>query len=118
MDRKTRNNQLLFKGTFERQSVLELLDFADDITGLALGESIGVFPEGTSHTEPHQIPLKDGTSWAALEYVKYLQGSEENGGPKKGKKAVIVPVGIAYCDKTHYRSRVVVQCAAPLIDLI
>lgn len=76
---------------------------------LALGECIGVFPEGTSHTEPHIIPLKDGTSWAALEYVRYLQGTEENKGAKKGKKAVVVPVGIAYVDKTKYRSRVVVQ---------
>lgn len=55
------------------------------------------------------IPLKDGTSWVALEYLRYLQGTEENAGPKKGKKAVIVPVSIAYCDKSKYRSRVVVQ---------
>jgi hypothetical protein len=55
------------------------------------------------------IPLKDGTSWSALEYLRYLNGTEENGGPKDGQKAVIVPVGIAYCDKRKYRSRVVVQ---------
>lgn len=55
------------------------------------------------------IPLKDGTSWAALEYVKYLNGTEENGGPKKGRKAVIIPVSLAYVDKTKYRSRVAVQ---------
>ena len=86
---------MLFKGTFE---------------DMALGESIGVFPEGTSHTEPHIIPMKDGTSWAALEYLKYLRGSEESGAPKKGKKAVIVPVGIAYVEKAKYRSRVGVRC--------
>lgn len=55
------------------------------------------------------IPLKDGTSWSALEYLRYLDGTEENGGPKDGQKAVIVPVGIAYCNKRKYRSRVVVQ---------
>jgi glycerol-3-phosphate O-acyltransferase/dihydroxyacetone phosphate acyltransferase len=76
---------------------------------MALDESIGVFPEGTSHTEPHMIAVKDGMSWAALEYVRYLQGTEENAGRKKGKKAVVVPVGIAYVDKAKYRSRVVVQ---------
>lgn len=76
---------------------------------MALGESIGVFPEGTSHTEPHLIPFKDGTSWAALEYVRYLQGTEENKGTKKGKKAVIVPVAIGYVDKSKYRSRIAVQ---------
>lgn len=76
---------------------------------MALGESIGVFPEGTSHTEPHMIPLKDGVSWAAMEYVRYLKGTPENAGKKKGKKAVVVPISIAYADKAKYRSRVVVQ---------
>ncbi|WWC72092.1 uncharacterized protein I206_106052 [Kwoniella pini CBS 10737] len=99
VDRKTKNNQKLFKGTFE---------------ALALDESIGVFPEGTSHTEPHMIALKDGTSWAALEYVKYLKGTEENGGPKKGRKALIIPVGIAYVNKRKYRSRVVVHYGQPI----
>ncbi|WOO82322.1 Glycerol-3-phosphate O-acyltransferase 2 [Vanrija pseudolonga] len=93
VDRKTKNNQLLFRGTFE---------------ALAQDECIGVFPEGTSHTEPHLIPLKDGTSWTALEYLVYLNGSPETGGPHKGKPAIIVPVGIAYCDKTKYRSRLAV----------
>ena len=55
------------------------------------------------------IPLKDGTAWSALEYLRYLNGTEENGGPQEGEPAVIVPVGIAYCDKRKYRSRVVVQ---------
>lgn len=55
------------------------------------------------------IPLKDGTAWSALEYLRYLNGTEENGGPKEGQAAVIVPVGVAYCDKKKYRSRVVVQ---------
>ena len=76
---------------------------------MTLGESVGVFPEGTSHTEPHMIPIKDGMSWAALEYVRYLAGTEENGGPKKGKKCVVVPVALAYVDKSKYRSRVAVQ---------
>ncbi|WWC91816.1 uncharacterized protein L201_006763 [Kwoniella dendrophila CBS 6074] len=99
VDRKTKNNQKLFRGTFE---------------ALALDESIGVFPEGTSHTEPHMIPLKDGTSWSALEYVRYLKGTEENAGPKKGKKAIVIPVGIAYVDKRKYRSRVVVHYGEPI----
>ncbi|KAL7418530.1 hypothetical protein Q5752_006988 [Cryptotrichosporon argae] len=99
VDRKTKNNQMLFRGTFE---------------ALAQGECIGVFPEGTSHTEPHMIALKDGVAWAALEYVRYLRGTEENKGPKTGKKACIVPVGIVYCDKSKYRSRVVVHYAKPI----
>ncbi|ODN73335.1 hypothetical protein L202_07874 [Cryptococcus amylolentus CBS 6039] len=99
VDRKNKNNQMLFRGTFE---------------ALARGESIGVFPEGTSHTEPHLIPLKDGTAWSALEYVRYLQGTEENKGAKSGKKAVVVPVGIAYVDKAKYRSSVVVHYGPPI----
>ncbi|GFZ48760.1 hypothetical protein JCM24511_06509 [Saitozyma sp. JCM 24511] len=99
VDRKNKDNQKLFRGTFE---------------ALALGESIGVFPEGTSHTEPHMIPLKDGTSWAALEYIRYLLGTEENKGAKKGKRAVVVPVGLAYVDKAKYRSRVVVYYGEPI----
>jgi hypothetical protein len=55
------------------------------------------------------IALKDGTAWSALEYLRYLAGTEENAGPKSGQKAVVIPVGIAYCDKRKYRSRVVVQ---------
>lgn len=68
-----------------------------------------MFPEGTSHTEPHIIALKDGTSWAALEYLRYLEGTEENGGPKDGRPAVVVPMGLAYVDKSKYRSRVAVS---------
>lgn len=75
---------------------------------MAQGECLGVFPEGTSHTEPHLIPMKDGVSWAATEYLAYLRGTEENQGVKDGKPAMVVPVGIAYCDKNKYRSRVVV----------
>ena len=79
------------------------------VPAMAKNECIGVFPEGTSHTEPHLIPLKDGTAYAALEYVRYLVGTEENKGAKSGKRAVVVPVGIAYVNKAKYRSRVVVQ---------
>lgn len=101
VDRKNKNNQDLFRGTFQ---------------ALAQGECIGVFPEGTSHTEPHLIALKDGTAWAALEYVRYLQGTEDNPGVKDGKPAVIIPVGIAYCDKSKYRSRLAVTYG-PMITM-
>lgn len=86
------------------------------ISALAQDECIGVFPEGTSHTEPHLIPLKDGTSWAALEYLAYLRGTDANPGVKDGKPALVVPVGIAYCDKAKYRSRLAVTYA-PAISM-
>ena len=111
VDRKNKNNQKLFRGTFEGMALCEYsaLCLLIPTIALALNESIGVFPEGTSHTEPHIIPIKDGTAWAALEYVRYLAGTQENGGPKKGKRAVVLPVGIAYVDKAKYRSRATVQ---------
>ncbi len=101
VDRKNKNNQSLFLGTFEV---------------LALGESIAVFPEGTSHTSPHMLPLRDGISWSALEYLKYLEGTggdarseKRERERKKGRKAMVVPVGITYIDKAKYRSSVIVQ---------
>lgn len=81
---------------------------------MAKGECLGVFPEGTSHTEPHLIPLKDGVAWAAMEYLAYLRGTEENQGVKEGKPAVVVPVGIAYCEKNKYRSRTAVTYGTPI----
>lgn len=77
-------------------------------TAMALGESVGVFPEGTSHTSPHMLPFKDGVAWAALEYVKYLSGAAD-GVKRSGKKAVIIPVGITYLDKAKYRSSIIVE---------
>ncbi|KAJ9102947.1 hypothetical protein QFC19_004503 [Naganishia cerealis] len=98
VDRRNKNNQSLFKGTFE---------------AMAQGESIGVFPEGTSHTSPHMLPFKDGVAWAALEYVKFLNGAAD-GTVRKGKKAVIIPVGITYLDKAKYRSSIVVEYGVPI----
>lgn len=78
------------------------------------GEIIGVFPEGTSHHNSRMMPIKDGVSWTALEYLPYLE--EHHGGanvlgrsPKGKKPAVVIPVGITYSDKTKYRSRAVVE---------
>jgi glycerol-3-phosphate O-acyltransferase/dihydroxyacetone phosphate acyltransferase len=72
------------------------------------GESIAVFPEGTSHTSPQLLPFKDGVSWLALEYLRYLNGQADGVVKEKGRKAVIVPVGLSYLDKSKYRSKIVV----------
>ncbi|KAH7890472.1 hypothetical protein F5I97DRAFT_1835619 [Phlebopus sp. FC_14] len=37
---------------------------------LARGEVVGVFPEGTSYTAPAVAQVKDGATWAAVEYAK------------------------------------------------
>ncbi len=124
---KTRTISLCFEGLLKVRIWFSPLTCthadADLVLVLALGESIGVFPEGTSHTEPHMIALKDGVSWTALEYILYLLGSSEDNASssqkeqrRPGKKAVVVPVGVAYVDKTKYRSRTVVQSVKTMTE--
>ncbi|CAH7671280.1 hypothetical protein PPACK8108_LOCUS6049 [Phakopsora pachyrhizi] len=107
VDRTTKNNQLLFKGTFDV---------------LKLGECIALFPEGTSYTQPKIIQIKDGIGWTALEYAKNLRltGSKLSGeitsaGQREASEPVrdvkIVICGINYTDKTAYRSSVQLEYA-------
>ena len=77
--------------------------FRDTFKALEQGEVIGVFPEGTSYTEPGIAQVKDGASRAALEYMRWLG---ERGKDKQGEKLQIIPVGIVYTDKSQYQSRV------------
>ncbi|KAF9520307.1 hypothetical protein BS47DRAFT_1335910 [Hydnum rufescens UP504] len=97
VDRKVRDNQVLFRGTFQ---------------ALAAGEVVAIFPEGTSYTEPRIMQIKDGVSWTALEYFKWLQGPE--GGNAYSGELVIVPVSLVYTDKARYRSSVVVEYGKPI----
>lgn len=60
------------------------------------------------------LEFKDGTSWAALEYLKYLSGVADGKKKARAKKAVIVPVAINYVDKAKYRSRIVVEYGKPI----
>ena len=63
---------------------------------------VGVFPEGTSYTEPRIIQVKEGAAWVALEYSRWMRESADS----DGQPIKIIPVGIAYTDKTQYLSRV------------
>ncbi len=65
---------------------------------LARGNALLLFPEGTSHSEPHSLPLKTGAARIALE-------AEERHGPLGLR---IVPVGLTYEAKGEFRSRVLV----------
>lgn len=51
---------------------------------------------------PH---LKDGASWAALEYARW-EATTKSKDSEDAKGLVIVPVGIMYTDKCEYQSRV------------
>ncbi|GAA5912347.1 hypothetical protein JCM8208_003333 [Rhodotorula glutinis] len=95
VDRKTKDNQKLFAASFD---------------ALKCGEAIAVFPEGGSETV-HELPvLKDGASWAALEYAKNLRDPAQRSRFSDGSRCDMEPVdvviccaGISYTDKTKYR---------------
>ncbi|KAG1724488.1 acyltransferase [Suillus lakei] len=78
--------------------------FRHTSAALTAGEVIGVFPEGTSYTEPGIVQVKDGAAWAAVEYAKAMHLSG-----KESKELVIVPAAIVYTDKSKYQSRVCVR---------
>ncbi|KAJ8501720.1 hypothetical protein ONZ45_g12051 [Pleurotus djamor] len=78
--------------------------FKDSFVALAKGKVLGVFPEGTSYTEPCMAQLMSGAAWAAVEYEKW-RGKGSDGG--NGLR--VVPVAIVYTDKSKYRSRVVIH---------
>ena len=80
--------------------------FRETFHALDKGEVIGVFPEGTSYTEPQIAQVKEGAAWAALEYARWqMQHTSEYDGSGQ-RKLMIVPVGIVYSDKTRFQSRV------------
>lgn len=90
MDRKSKDRQVLFKGTFE---------------ALSKGQAVALFPEGTSYTEPRIMQVKDGAAWASLEYAKWLKA---NPGAAPNQDVVIIPASIVYTNKSKYRSEVCV----------
>ncbi|KAJ4475579.1 hypothetical protein J3R30DRAFT_569368 [Lentinula aciculospora] len=81
--------------------------FTSTIHALALHKVVGVFPEGTSYTQPGIVQVMPGAARAAVEYELWRR---ENEGPN----VVILPVGIVYTDKSCYQSRLVVQFGTPI----
>ncbi|KAF9566800.1 glycerol-3-phosphate-acyltransferase [Agrocybe pediades] len=96
VDRKSKDRQVLFKGTIE---------------ALSKGEAVALFPEGTSYTEPRIMQVKDGAAWAAMEYTKWIQ---ENPDRKDLKDVTIIPASIVYTNKTKYRSSVIMEFGQPI----
>jgi hypothetical protein len=67
---------------------------------------------GTSHSQSRLLELKDGASWAALEYAALVSDLESKSGDIKKQSdipemAVIIPVGLIYVQKSKYRSSVI-----------
>ncbi|KAI0646294.1 glycerol-3-phosphate-1-acyltransferase [Trametes meyenii] len=96
------------------QSTVHEALFRETFKALDREEVIGVFPEGTSYTEPGIAQVKDGASRAALEYVKWVQETKVGGQEVKDKKLQIVPVGIVYTNKSQYQSKVCVRWGKPI----
>ncbi|CAO1625905.1 unnamed protein product [Sympodiomycopsis kandeliae] len=98
VDRKNKDNQELFKGTFD---------------AMEAGEAIGLFPEGGSFTEPKLHSMKAGAAWAALEYAKHLTSQQEGDPTKVRTDVMVVPASINYTEKSRFRSRAVFQMGKP-----
>ncbi|OCB87279.1 hypothetical protein A7U60_g5607 [Sanghuangporus baumii] len=94
--RKSKDNRVLFKGTFDV---------------LARGEAVALFPEGTSYTEPRIMQVKDGASWSALEYMKW---AKENPDKTVDRPLLVVPAAIVYTNKSKYRSQVIIEFGEPI----
>lgn len=60
---------------------------------LAEGSAVGIFPEGTSHSEPSLVPLKTGAARIAL-----------GAAMRTGGAFPIVPVGLSFRAKETFRS--------------
>ncbi|KAH9485367.1 Glycerol-3-phosphate O-acyltransferase 2 [Psilocybe cubensis] len=96
VDRKSKDRQVLFKGT---------------IDALAGGGAVALFPEGTSYTEPRIMQVKDGAAWAACEYTKWAKQHATEG---NFRDVTIIPVSIVYTNKSKYRSGVIMEFGRPL----
>ena len=92
VNRRSKDNQSMFKGTFD---------------ALAQDEVVALFPEGTSYTEPRIMQVKDGAAWAALEYMKWAVSKE--GIKKSARPLALVPAGLVYTNKSKYRSSAVME---------
>jgi 1-acyl-sn-glycerol-3-phosphate acyltransferase len=73
---------------------------------IANGGCSALFPEGTSHDEPHLHEFRTG---AAYLYYRAVELTAEGAPPP-----VVVPVGLHYSDKTLFGSRLLVAIHLPL----
>jgi 1-acyl-sn-glycerol-3-phosphate acyltransferase len=74
---------------------------------LAGGKALALFPEGTSHSKPKLEPLKTGAARIALGASAVM--------PERTPRPVsIVPVGLAYANKSTFRSRALIVYGEPL----
>lgn len=70
---------------------------------LAGGSAVGIFPEGTSHSEPALVPLKTGAARIALGAARIC-----------GRSFPISPVGLVLRHKERFRSPALVVVGPPV----
>ena len=70
---------------------------------LAEGAAVGIFPEGMSHNEPALVPLKTGAARIALGAARLTGGAFP-----------LVPVGLSFRDKEHFRSEAMAVVGDPV----
>ena len=77
--------------------------FASVVEALSGGDTVALFPEGTTHDRPHLVELRTGVARMAIQAVD------------AGVAGVrIVPVGVAYEDKVALRGRALVEFGRPV----
>ncbi len=82
--------------------------FAECHEALAAGDTVAIFPEGTTHDRPRMDPLKTGAARIAL-------GARAAG----AEHLAIVPVGLTFPDKVALRSSALVQVGRPIeLDVV
>ena len=72
---------------------------------LGEGRAMGIFPEGLSHDEAHLARLKTGAARIALGAC----------GEQQGLVVQIVPSGLTYIRRKHFRGRVLLQFGPPIV---
>lgn len=70
---------------------------------LARGRAVGIFPEGTSHSEPSLVPLKTGAARIALGAAR-----------RTGGAFPIIPIGLSFREKETFRSDAVAVIGDPV----
>jgi len=70
---------------------------------LAGGDAVGIFPEGTSHSEPSLAPLKTGAARIAL-----------GAAARAGDAFPVVPVGLVFRRKERFRSAALAVVGEPV----
>ncbi|MEY2425518.1 MAG: hypothetical protein QOI61_1090 [Actinomycetota bacterium] len=77
--------------------------FSECHAALAKGDTVAIFPEGTTHDRPHLDPIKTGAARIAL-------GARTAG----ATNLAIVPVGLTFPDKVALRTAALVQIGEPI----